>query len=492
VEPHTTIMSLAPCPGGKRTAAKARPVKAETDAETQPFDHDTILQGLLDSVSLETLPLPGPEEPLAMGTPADRATGPVSSAAGVAGLREADEPSGAIGAAVDHPKPTAVFPVLSPPPTGPLSLGGSVVSEAMCPDVSSASSAASATEPMPTPAPTIPAAAGGLPLDQMTMLMNLMQLMTNSGMMQQLMNVACPPAPASSMAGADAAARVSPTIAPAPHAAFRASSLLSVGSTDSLVEAMLEAGARALPMDAAGVEALEPKVPDGKTMEGTKTHELPAAPLAAEVKDASRASADGPAACVSAAAPAPVGPTALVPVAAPAPAAPTALVPVAAPAPPAACDPPAGVPEPEVAAKTVSPAAPAEHESPVEPPVSKVSSDDDEAKKAHARYMRFWRSVQPGYKTTPQEVIDRIAPLKGKRGALTAFFEDWIQSKEEWGSSCLMQRITRSRKEKVRGRFKDMTKSELLQRYGNAGLVEDLVQRKVRHPNTTAITNAHP
>ena len=207
MEPHTTIMSLAPCPGGKRTAAKARPVKAETDAETQPFDHDTILQGLLDSVSLETLPLPGPAEPLAMGTPADRA---------------------------------AVFPVLSPPPTGPLSLGGSVVSEAMCRDVSSASSAASATEPMPTPAPTIPAAAGGLPLDQMTMLMNLMQLMTNNGMMQQLMNVARPLPPASSMVGADAAALVSPTIAPAPHAALRASSLLSVGSTDSLVEAMLD------------------------------------------------------------------------------------------------------------------------------------------------------------------------------------------------------------------------------------------------------------
>ena len=93
--------------------------------------------------------------------------------------------------------------------------------------------------------------------------------------------------------------------------------------------------------------------------------------------------------------------------------------------------------------------------------------------------MRFWRSVQPTAKKTPASVIERAIALKGKRGALTAIFEDWMQSKEDWGSSCLMQRVSRSKRDKCRGRFRLMTRAELMTRYGDAALVEDLCARKV-------------
>ena len=110
-----------------------------------------------------------------------------------------------------------------------------------------------------------------------------------------------------------------------------------------------------------------------------------------------------------------------------------------------------------------------------------TDSDTEPAKKkmAHARYMRFWRSVQPTAKKTPASVIERAIALKGKRGALTAIFEDWMQSKEDWGSSCLMQRVSRSKRDKCRGRFRLMTRAELMTRYGDAALVEDLCARKV-------------
>ncbi len=94
--------------------------------------------------------------------------------------------------------------------------------------------------------------------------------------------------------------------------------------------------------------------------------------------------------------------------------------------------------------------------------------------------MRFWRSVQPGLgpRKAPPAVVERASVFKKRRGGLLALFEDWLQAKEDWGKSCLVQRLTKGRTERFRGRFKWFTRDELLQRYKNEELVTDLCQRK--------------
>ena len=92
--------------------------------------------------------------------------------------------------------------------------------------------------------------------------------------------------------------------------------------------------------------------------------------------------------------------------------------------------------------------------------------------------MRFWRSVQPGSKKAPKAVVEKAASLKKKRGGLLALYEDWLQSREDWGASCIVQRLCKGRAERYKGRFKYFTREELVQRYRDASLVEDLCQRK--------------
>lgn len=121
------------------------------------------------------------------------------------------------------------------------------------------------------------------------------------------------------------------------------------------------------------------------------------------------------------------------------------------------------------------------------------SSDDDVAKAkppkkraGRARYMRFWRSIQttsdhtPVTKKTPVEVIKAALAVKGRRGGLTALYEDFLQSGENWAESCLMHRISKKRSEQYRGRFAWLTKKQLMDKYADAAVVSDLIARKVR------------
>ena len=94
--------------------------------------------------------------------------------------------------------------------------------------------------------------------------------------------------------------------------------------------------------------------------------------------------------------------------------------------------------------------------------------------------MRFWRSVQPGpgRSKAPPTVVEKASSFKKKRGGLLALFENWLQSKEDWGKSCIVQRLTKGRSERYRGRFKWLTHDELLQRYKDEHVVDDLCRRK--------------
>jgi hypothetical protein len=64
---------------------------------------------------------------------------------------------------------------------------------------------------------------------------------------------------------------------------------------------------------------------------------------------------------------------------------------------------------------------------------------DESAKTAHARYMRFWRSVTSATRKTPEVVLTSVSKLRmstgglvKSRSSLTEFFEDWMQAKEQW------------------------------------------------------------
>lgn len=76
---------------------------------------------------------------------------------------------------------------------------------------------------------------------------------------------------------------------------------------------------------------------------------------------------------------------------------------------------------------------------------AETEASEDGRKRAHARYMRFWRSVTPpekggyasGDKAAPQCVqleTSRLRSTGGKklRSALTGLWEDWLQSGEQW------------------------------------------------------------
>ena len=105
---------------------------------------------------------------------------------------------------------------------------------------------------------------------------------------------------------------------------------------------------------------------------------------------------------------------------------------------------------------------------------------------AHARYMRFWRSVQPPKKSdckVPPQLLQTYQTLKGTRGGLTSLLEDWIQAGEDWSQSALVVHLTQSKSEAARGRFKWVSKADLIARYGDTDaakeLIADLIQRKV-------------
>lgn len=96
---------------------------------------------------------------------------------------------------------------------------------------------------------------------------------------------------------------------------------------------------------------------------------------------------------------------------------------------------------------------------------------------AHAHYMRFWRSMNG--KRVPPAVTEAYSKLKGRRGGLTALFEDWIQCKGDWGRSTLVARMTRVHSDRARGRYKLFNRKELLVKYDqNVELVDSLIARK--------------
>jgi hypothetical protein len=89
-----------------------------------------------------------------------------------------------------------------------------------------------------------------------------------------------------------------------------------------------------------------------------------------------------------------------------------------------------------------------------EPPQDavKVETDDNkqDEKEAHARYMRFWRSITINKrKPAPPCVLTEVAKLtkeeggKAPRGVLTFLFEDWMQSKECWSGLPTQPRMRR-------------------------------------------------
>lgn len=80
-----------------------------------------------------------------------------------------------------------------------------------------------------------------------------------------------------------------------------------------------------------------------------------------------------------------------------------------------------------------------------------------------ARYMRFWRSMQSP--SSPAAVQDSYLKNKGKKGALTHLFEDWLQSKGRWENSALIMRLSRVHAERTRGRFKLFSRGDLLRKY---------------------------
>ena len=53
-----------------------------------------------------------------------------------------------------------------------------------------------------------------------------------------------------------------------------------------------------------------------------------------------------------------------------------------------------------------------------------------------------------------------------------------MQAKENWGETCLMQRVSRNHKEMCKGRSRWMSARELEQRYGDPQLVAELIGRK--------------
>ena len=45
--------------------------------------------------------------------------------------------------------------------------------------------------------------------------------------------------------------------------------------------------------------------------------------------------------------------------------------------------------------------------------------------------MRFWRSIQSNGKAPPH-LLSHYEQIKGRKGALTLLFEDYVQAKDDW------------------------------------------------------------
>ena len=56
--------------------------------------------------------------------------------------------------------------------------------------------------------------------------------------------------------------------------------------------------------------------------------------------------------------------------------------------------------------------------------------------------------------------------------------QDWAQSGGDWGKSAIYQNLTRTEKQRRRGRFKKMTRDQLLAKYADTELVAQLISRK--------------
>ena len=277
----------------------------------------------------------------------------------------------------------------------------------------------------------------------------------------------------------------------APQAPSMAHSLTvaSLGSTDSLVEAFLQADSSATPeahAATAGPDAAKQPTAGQLDVEQASAEAiLPPTALAALSAEPMVHAAASAASASSVSQP----PPSSAPIAAPA---------AAASQPSAACVASAAAPsQPPLAFVALAGARieqPGDATDKCGSDAESSSSSDDGGKsiahkrKPRARYMRFWRSIQakldgqtPVMKKTPVEVIEAAMKVKGKKGGLTALYEDFLQSKENWQNSCLMHRISKKRSEAFRGRFAWLTRKQLLDKYGPGSepVVDDLIRRKV-------------
>lgn len=96
----------------------------------------------------------------------------------------------------------------------------------------------------------------------------------------------------------------------------------------------------------------------------------------------------------------------------------------------------------------------------------------------HAIYMRFYRQVNAV--NAPPEVAKYASSNKGKRGALLALYEDWLQNDRQWANCSLLAAFTREHESSRRGRHRLFTKDELLARYKKQTLVDDLCERRAK------------
>lgn len=103
-------------------------------------------------------------------------------------------------------------------------------------------------------------------------------------------------------------------------------------------------------------------------------------------------------------------------------------------------------------------------------------------KEARAKYMRFWRSVQAGCASTPVEIIEKAKALRAEKQPLTFLFEDYLQSKGDWGVSShlvmLRQRVTNSESDL----YRTYSARELEDLYGESDAAE-LISRKLKEGN---------
>lgn len=90
--------------------------------------------------------------------------------------------------------------------------------------------------------------------------------------------------------------------------------------------------------------------------------------------------------------------------------------------------------------------------------------------------MRFWRTLQSP--TVPTPVASMYNEAKGRRGCLTTLYEDWLQAGQQWAGSSIVARFSRTHTSRNKGRYRLMSRKELLDKYVNEELVNDLVERK--------------